>query len=66
MRLALNGVFDEHEALASVWIKHKGHEVSVGSGFTAEERVIYAKEPERIVSFDLKIPVGLLSTRLHT
>lgn len=49
MRLAINGVFGEYEALSNVWIEHKGHPVSIGSGFSAEERLRYAEKPEEIV-----------------
>ncbi|WWC95272.1 hypothetical protein V866_002131 [Kwoniella sp. B9012] len=49
MRLSVDGVFGEYEALANVWIEHAGHPVSVGSGFTAEQRIRYAKHPEQIV-----------------
>ena len=50
MRLAINGVFGEHEACARVWIDHRDQRVSVGSGFTAEDRVRYARDPKLIVS----------------
>jgi DNA ligase-1 len=51
MRLAIDGVFAEHEACSNVfWIKHKGTPVSIGSGFTAEQRLAYAKDPSLIVS----------------
>ncbi|KAK8849396.1 hypothetical protein IAR55_004728 [Kwoniella newhampshirensis] len=49
MRLAIDGTFAEHEAMSNVWIEHDGHPVSVGSGFTAEQRLRYAKHPEEIV-----------------
>ncbi|KAK6909010.1 hypothetical protein I203_103020 [Kwoniella mangroviensis CBS 8507] len=49
MRLSVDGAFGEYEALANVWIEHEGHPVSVGSGFTAEQRIRYAKHPEQIV-----------------
>ncbi|OCF77701.1 hypothetical protein I204_01699 [Kwoniella mangroviensis CBS 8886] len=49
MRLSVDGTFGEYEALANVWIEHEGHPVSVGSGFTAEQRIRYAKHPEQIV-----------------
>ncbi|OCF61681.1 hypothetical protein L486_01339 [Kwoniella mangroviensis CBS 10435] len=49
MRLSVDGVFGEYVALANVWIEHDGHPVSVGSGFTAEQRIRYAKHPEQIV-----------------
>lgn len=50
MRLAVRGVFGEHNACAKVWIEHKGHRVSVGTGFTAEERLRFANDPSQIVS----------------
>jgi DNA ligase-1 len=37
------------EVLSNVVIKHKGNEVSVGSGFTIEEREYFAEHPEEIV-----------------
>ena len=50
MRLAVDGVFREHDAMANIWIEHKGVKVSVGSGFTAEQRIRFGKHPEEIVS----------------
>ena len=50
MRLSVNGVTGEHLALSNVCIEHKGHPVSVGSGFTSEEKVKYAQNPDLIVS----------------
>jgi DNA ligase-1 len=50
MRLPINGVFGEHEAMANIWIEHKGTKVSVGSGFTADQRLKYGSKPELIVS----------------
>ncbi|ORY35045.1 hypothetical protein BCR39DRAFT_490756 [Naematelia encephala] len=49
MRLSINGVFDEHVAMANIWIEHKGHPVSIGSGFTAEQRLRFAEKPEEII-----------------
>ncbi|WWD20017.1 hypothetical protein CI109_104490 [Kwoniella shandongensis] len=49
MRLSINGIFAEHEAMSNVWIEHDGHPVSVGSGFTAEQRLRYSRNPEQIV-----------------
>ncbi|WVF68830.1 hypothetical protein IAT40_003603 [Kwoniella sp. CBS 6097] len=46
MRLSINGVFGTYEALSNVWISHEGHKVSVGSGFTADQRIRYAQNPE--------------------
>lgn len=50
MRLSVKGVFGEYDAMANVWIEHKGVKVSVGSGFTVEQRLRYGRHPEDIVS----------------
>jgi len=50
MRLAVDGVFVEYEALAAIWIVHKGVKVSVGSGFTADQRIKFGENPDLIVS----------------
>lgn len=50
MRLAVDGVFGEYDAMANIWIEHKGVRVSVGSGFTAEQRIRYGQRPGDIVS----------------
>jgi DNA ligase-1 len=49
MRLSVEGVYGEHDAMANIWIKHKGVDVSVGSGFTADQRTRYGRNPELIV-----------------
>lgn len=49
LRLPIDGRFEEREAMASIQIEHKGTRVSVGSGFTPEQRVEFAKDPEKIV-----------------
>ena len=49
MRLPINGRFEEREAMASLQIVHRGTRVSVGSGFTPEQRVEFARHPDRIV-----------------
>ncbi|TKY84932.1 hypothetical protein EX895_006012 [Sporisorium graminicola] len=49
MRLPIDGTFEEREAMASIQIEHKGTRVSVGSGFTPEQRVEFASDPARIV-----------------
>ncbi|SOV06625.1 uncharacterized protein UDID_01802 [Ustilago sp. UG-2017a] len=48
MRLPINGRFEEREAMAAIQIEHKGAKVSVGSGFTPEQRVEFAKDPRKI------------------
>lgn len=49
MRLPINGRFEERRAMASIQIEHRGTRVSVGSGFTPEQRVEFASDPDRIV-----------------
>jgi DNA ligase-1 len=55
MRLAVDGVFGEYDAMANIWIEHKGTRVSVGSGFTAEQRIKYGAEPDLIVSLQASL-----------
>ncbi|KAF9149645.1 hypothetical protein BG015_008553 [Linnemannia schmuckeri] len=49
MRLPLNGQFEERYGLTSVTVVHRGNRVGVGSGFTAEERIRFGKDPSLIV-----------------
>lgn len=49
MRLPLNGQFEERYGLTSVTVVHRGNKVGVGSGFTAEERIRFGKDPSLIV-----------------
>ncbi|KAF8930471.1 hypothetical protein BGZ47_000537 [Haplosporangium gracile] len=49
MRLPLNGQFEERYGLTSVTVVHRGNRVRVGSGFTAEERIRFGKDPSLIV-----------------
>nr|ODN91310.1 hypothetical protein L203_01515 [Cryptococcus depauperatus CBS 7841] len=49
MRLAVSGTFSEYKALSNIWISHKGHPVSVGSGFTAQQRLRWVEHPEEIL-----------------
>lgn len=49
MRLPIGGRFQEHKAMASIQIEHKGTRVSVGSGFTPDQRVEFANDPDKIV-----------------
>ncbi|KAL7424834.1 hypothetical protein Q5752_000519 [Cryptotrichosporon argae] len=55
MRLAVDGVFAEHDACANVWVEHDGHPVSVGSGFTADQRLRYARDPSLIVGKQITV-----------
>lgn len=43
-------MYGEHVACSNVWIEHGGHRVSVGSGFTSEQRLRFAAHPDEIVS----------------
>ena len=49
MRVIVDGLEVEENMLASIKIKHKGYVVSVGSGFSLEERRKYYKNPELII-----------------
>ncbi|TYJ51967.1 hypothetical protein B9479_007433 [Cryptococcus floricola] len=64
MRLSINGTFAERQAMANVWIEHKGTKVAVGSGWTAEERVRYAERPEEIVGREITVEFFEESERL--
>lgn len=59
MRLPIDGVYGIHEALSNVWIEHEGHRVSVGTGFTVDERIRFAKDPTQIVSAAAVVTVSL-------
>ena len=50
MRLAVNGVYGDYDAMANIWVEHKGVRVSIGSGFTANQRIQFGKNPGLIVS----------------
>ena len=60
MRLAVDGVYGEYDAMANIWVEHKGVRVSVGSGFTADQRIQFGKNQELIVSgaFSDKLMAG--------
>ncbi|KAG0284070.1 hypothetical protein BGZ96_011549 [Linnemannia gamsii] len=49
MRLPLNGQYEERYCLTSVIVGHRGNRVGVGSGFSAEERIRFGKDPSLIV-----------------
>ena len=48
-RYVKDGSETEEEMLSAVIIKHKGHEVRVGSGWSVEQRQEYFKNPEGII-----------------
>lgn len=47
-RYVLNGKEHEENMLSCVTIKHKGHDVRVGSGFTIDQRQDFYKNPNKI------------------
>lgn len=49
MRMVENGKQVERNVLTNVIINYKGNRVGVGSGFSKEERIHFAKHPEDIV-----------------
>lgn len=49
MRIAVDGQYELRKALASVVIDHRGVAVSVGSGFSAAQRLRYAAHPEELI-----------------
>ena len=44
MSVVRDGKEVQEEMLAQVWIKHKGYDVKVGSGFSQEQRIKYMDE----------------------
>ena len=48
-RYILNGKEHEETMLSCVTIKHKGHDVRVGSGFSIEQRQEFYKNPKKIL-----------------
>ncbi len=45
MSVVRDGKEKQETMLSQVWIKHKGYEVKVGSGFSQEQRIKYMTEP---------------------
>ena len=55
MRIIDNGLEVEENMLASVKIEHKKNVVSIGSGFSLEERRKYYKNPELIIGKEITV-----------
>lgn len=55
MRVIVNQAEVEEEMLSKVIIEHKGYDVSVGSGFSLEERRLYYKHPELIIGKEITV-----------
>lgn len=49
MRLPIHGVFQESQVMTNVVIRHRGNRVGVGSGFSAEDRIRYGKDPKSLL-----------------
>lgn len=49
LRVIRDGAEAEIEMLSNIVIEHKGYEVSVGSGFSQEQRIAFHKDPSKIV-----------------
>ena len=45
-----NGLEVTKDVLSNVVVEHKGNRVSVGSGFTIDERMYYKEHPEEILN----------------
>lgn len=54
-RIVVDGVETTVETLSAVTIEHKGHQVSVGSGFTIEDRKKYYASPELIIGKEITV-----------
>lgn len=48
-RYVKNGAECEEEMLSCVYIKHKGYDVRVGSGFSIDQRQDFYKHPKKIL-----------------
>lgn len=54
-RVIVNGKEVEEIVLTNVFIKHKGHRVSIGSGFSLEERRYYKENPSEIIGKEITV-----------
>lgn len=55
MRMIENGQQVERNVLTNVIVEYKGNRVSVGSGFSKEERIHYAEHPEDIIGHQITV-----------
>lgn len=49
MTLMVDGQVTEQPGVSHIQIRHKGHRVSVGSGFTPAQRIHYAAHPDELI-----------------
>jgi len=54
-RIIVDGLEITEDMVRSVWIEHKGYPVSVGSGFSIEQRQYFYKHPDRIVGKEITV-----------
>ena len=54
-RYIVNGQETTEEMLTAVHIEHKGYKVSVGSGFTIDQRKYYFANPDEIIGATIKV-----------
>jgi len=54
-RIIVNGLEVTEDMVRSVWIEHKGYPVSVGSGFSIEQRQYFYKHPDTIVGKEITV-----------
>jgi DNA ligase-1 len=73
-RVIVDGLEVTENMLRNVTIEHKGYEVSVGSGFSLEQRRFYRDHPEEILGKEITVKYfeetknqdGTLSLRFPT
>jgi len=54
-RIIVDGREITEDMMRSVWIEHKGYQVSVGSGFSIEQRQHFYKHPDQIVGQEITV-----------
>jgi DNA ligase-1 len=55
IRFIDNGKEKEEEMLSAIEIEHKGYKVSVGSGFSMDQRRYYYKHPEELIGSEVTV-----------
>lgn len=55
MRLSIGQKYAQRKALASAIISHNGHRVNVGSGFSTEQRLRYAENPNLLIGKEITV-----------
>ncbi|CAG8513834.1 7022_t:CDS:2 [Paraglomus occultum] len=55
MNIYVNGKVEERDVLTNVLVEHAGNKVSVGSGFTVEQRIKYKERPDLIIGKEITV-----------